>query len=190
MKKALPKGVTTPDAASKLVQKAEGEMTKIDKAGIAKGIHEKTGSIKNLTDKIKNLTSVEEGLKALPDNVTKEELKKYISDNRELFGIKGEESKVTQEIEELSKLSKKELLEKVTNRKVNLQKIVDNANKNITKNINKETKALIEEAPEYLKKAFKEFKWSQAKSYGLWGAGLAAGAYFISSLFGGSKSKS
>ena len=190
VKKALPKGVTTPDAASKLVQKAEGEMTKIDKAGIAKGIHEKTGSIKNLTDKIKNLTSVEEGLKALPDNVTKEELKKYISDNRELFGIKGEESKVTQEIEELSKLSKKELLEKVTNRKVNLQKIVDNANKNITKNINKETKALIEEAPEYLKKAFKEFKWSQAKSYGLWGAGLAAGAYFISSLFGGSKSKS
>ena len=196
VRKALPKDVTTPGIAKILVEKTDAEIAKIDRVNVATTAKEaylketKGIAYSELPNRIKNFTTIEEGLKALKDDVKPEELKKFISDNRELFGIKGEEAEVTKQIEELSKLGKKGLLEEVTRSKNATQEVLNSVNKNITKNVNKETRALIEEAPEYLKKAFKEFKWSQAKSYGKWGAGLAAGAYFISSLFGGSKNKS
>ncbi len=189
VRKALPKNITTPEAASKLVQEAEAEIAKIDKSAIAKGISEKTGSIKALTDKIKNLTSFEEGLKTLPDNPKSEELKKFITDNKELLGIKGDEATVTREIEEYSKLGKNGLLNKIAGMKKNTTSIVENVNGKIIENIDGETKALKKESPEYLKNAFKNFKWSQAKTYGLWGAGLAAATYFISSLFSNGNKK-
>ena len=189
VKKALPKNITTPEAAKELVQKAEAEIGKIDKTAIVKTVKENLAntSSKAIMNDIKNLTSFEEGLKNLPKEVTPEELKKFVMENRELIGIKGEEAEITKEIEEVCKKGREALLKEVQEGKVDKQAILNEANETILKNVNKETKSLIEGAPDYLKNAFKEFKWSQAKKLGLWGAGIAAGTYFISSLFSGSK---
>lgn len=191
-KKALPKNITTPEAANNLVQKAETALKDLDKNSIATKAKEtylkETKEIKysDLPNKIKNLTSVEEGLKALKDDVKPDELKNFITDNKELFGIKGDEAAVTSKIEEMSKLGKKDLLKMVTEAKLDNQKALEYVDKSITKHISKETKALAEGAPEYLKNAFKEFKWSQAKTMGMWGAATGFGLYLLSSIFGGS----
>lgn len=193
VKNALPKDVTTPDAAKELVTKAEAELAKVDKTTIAKSTKEAyiaeyytNSESLNLA---KNFEKAETELAKLADDVKPNELKEFISKNKELFGIKGEEAAVTAEIERLSNLGKADLLKYIGDKKAVQQKLLAETDKTILSNINKESKALIEEAPDVLKNAFKEFKWSQAKRFGLWGGATALGAYLISSLFSSGNKK-
>lgn len=189
VKNALPKEITTPQAAQELVTKAEAEIAKIDKSAIAKTTKEtflKNGTYKEILETTKKFEKLDTEIAKLADDIKPNELKEFITKNKELFNIKGEEAAVTAEIERLSQLGKKELLENVKNLNDTWKNALKYLDETVLAHVNQETKSLAAEAPEFLKNAFKEFKWSQAKQFGLWGAATALGAYVISSLFGSS----
>lgn len=188
VKNALPKEVTTPDQAKNLVTKAEGELTKIDKSTIAKATKESyERTYYTITEHLKYSQNYEKAgneLAKLADDIKPNELKEFITKNKELFNLKGEEAAVTAEIEYLSNLGKDELIKYVDNEKWYHSNGLLETDRTILSNVSKESKSLIADAPETLKNAFKNFKWSQAKQFGLWGAATAFGAYALASLFG------
>ena len=186
VKNGLPKNVTTPEAARELVQKAEAEIAKIDKSAIVKNTKEafsKQVNYNEILQSSKNFEKLEAEIGKLADDIKPSELKEFITKNKNLFNIKGEDSVVAAEIERLSKLGKAELLKKVKEAGTCEKEVLKMLDDAILTTVSKETKSFIAEAPELIKNAAKEFKWSQAKQYGLWGAGIAFGAYLISSLF-------
>ncbi len=189
-KAKLPASVTNKAQAKAIIDVIDEDIAKIDAKAIAEKVtKEFTDSKKALAAQADNWKTLQEEVKKLGKSATPEDIKKFVTDNKELFGIKGEEAAVTTEIDRLSAMSKKDLAKYIKEQGTACEAEISNFNKEILKHVKKDSKVLADSASDVLKNAFKEFQWSQVKRLGLIGAGVGAGVAIITSLFGGNKNR-
>ena len=185
---SLPEEIQTPEAAKELVAKAEPKIQAIDMKKITEEVDKafKHESVQRAADRVKNFTTLEERIKALKPDATKDEIKAFLEENKSLLGIK-DEAKLAKELERLGECNQKELLE--------FCDMVQDANKttlakhteNVLKNVEKESGKLVEGAEKGITKLFGKFKIAQLQKYGIWGAGIGATLGLISLLGGKDK---
>ncbi len=189
-KAKLPASVTNKAQAKAIVDVVEEDIAKINAKEIAEKVSKEfTNSKKALLSQAENWKTLQEEVKKLGKTATSEEIKTFVTENKELFGIKGEEATVTAEVERLSAMSKKDLTNYVKEQGAACEAEIKSFNKEVLKHVKKDSKVLSDNAPDVFKNAFKEFQWSQVKRLGLIGAGVGLGAAIVTSFFGGNKNR-
>ena len=131
---------------------------------------------KNNINEYKALKESRKIIESLKDKPA--ELAKYIEENAALYGIKGDEAAIKKAAEELANDSSKLL--NINKNQLGLRRNIYGRIKNfkagkiraVTSHIDKTTKALKKNAPEYLQKAYNSFKLKKAGKVGLIAAGV------------------
>ena len=185
VKNALPKEIQTPEAAQELVAKAEPKFQAIDMAKITENVDEafKQSSVQRASDRVKNFTTLEERIKTLKPDATKDEIKAFLEENKSLLGVK-DEAKLAKHLEFFGELNQQELLKEIQNIKAVNAESVAKHTENVLKNVEKESGKLVEGAEKEMTKLFGKFKMSQLQKYGIWGA-VAGATLGLFSLLGG-----
>lgn len=185
VRKALPENIQTPEAAKELVAKAEPKLQAIDVAKITENVDEafKQNSVQRASDRVKNFTTLEERIKTLKPDATKDEIKALLEENKSLLGIK-DEAKLAKHLEFFGELNQQELLEEIQNIKATNAERVAKHTENVLKNVEKESGKLAEGAEKEMTKLFGKFKMAQLQKYGIWGA-VAGATLGLFSLLGG-----
>ncbi len=191
VKRNLPDDIQTPDAArNKLstIKIDEIDKTKLNEIA-AKRVKKQDLNIH--TERLNNLQSAKNKLKALGDNPTKAEIEQFIKANPEAFGLKGKnEAKIAKSARKIANnLSTKESLSKAFENKIKKQterveNLKNNLKTQVTNHWDDTAKAFKADAPEALTKAAKNFKWSKAGKYGAIAAGVGL---VLGWMFGGKK---
>lgn len=142
-------------------------------------------TLKYKNQHLSDLKAFEGKISGLADDISKADLEKFIKENAESFGIKGDEKAVDAEAKRLAAKGKTELLTS-HKAKITAQEKAINTTKEtlgkMTKYWDDTTKAFKKETPEALTKAFKNFKWNKAAK----GGGIAAAAGLVLGLLFGS----
>lgn len=133
---------------------------------------------------LNDLKTFESKISGLADDISKTDLEKFITENAESFGIKGDKAAIEAEAKRLAGKGKAELLTshkaKITAQEDSIKATKESLGK-MTKYWDDTAKAFKKDAPETLTKAYKSFKWNKA----LKGGGIAAGvALVLGYLFG------
>lgn len=133
---------------------------------------------------LNDLKTFESKISGLADDISKADLEKFIIENAESFGIKGDKAAIEAEAKRLAGKGKAELLTshkaKITAQENSIKTTKESLGK-MTKYWDDTAKAFKKETPETLTKAYKSFKWNKA----LKGGGIAAGvALVLGCLFG------
>ncbi len=144
-----------------------------------------TGTEEEIAAKVENLIAKGKKKAALAGINTPEELKKFVTENKEFFGIKGTEEEIARKIDNLVAKGKNGVIDEAAEIVAKSQNYVSRKSLDIFSHIDAKGK-LAEDAPDTIKKLFKDFKWQQAKKYGKWGAAIAGGIAVLAAMFGGS----
>ena len=144
-------------------------------------------TLKYKNQHLNNLKAFEGKISSLADDISKADLEKFIKENAESFGIKGDEKAVEAEAKRLATKGKAELLASHKAKITAQQKVVNTTKETLgkmTKYWDDTAKAFKKDAPEALTKAFKKFKWNKTVK-----GGAIAGAVglVLSWMFGNNK---
>lgn len=186
----IPDKYKLPSSAKDAVDLAEAEFKKID---VSKIQEQAKAAVKDfdLKSQVKLLNEhkiLEGKMAALADDVAEADLTKLIKENKKLFNLSGTEDEIAEQAANLAKKGKAGLVADVKAAVTSQDEWVKGLRQGIKEGFldyfDDTTKALKKDAPEFIQKALKNFKWRQA---GIWG-GIAAGtALVLGALFGGSK---
>ena len=169
--------IKTPDDAKKKVETIKEAFGKLDRAKIAEdAAKDVKGLVGNKVEFLNNYEATQKALKDLGTKATPEQLEEFIRNNEKMFGLTGKsEDEIAKEIDRLKKMKPKEIAKELADNKTSFETIVKDARTKILGAVDTKTGKLSEGASNEMKEVFKNFKISQAKKYGKWGA-LAGGA--------------
>lgn len=176
VRKNLPKEITTPEAANEFMKKAEPKLAKVDPSKIretAKKSFMLNYSKEALQTKINNFNAMEESLTKLGKDATPEQLKEFINSNKSKFGI-ANEKRLNSYVQKLSKMTQEELLNEIKAKNTGFKTAFQQYSESVLRHVDSKDGKLLKNASKEITEMFKNFKWSQAKRLGLWGAGFGA----------------
>lgn len=186
----IPDKYKLPSTAKDAVDLAEAEFKKIDMTKIQDEVKAAVKEI-DLKSQVKLLGEhkiLEGKIAALADDVAEADLTKLIKENKALFNLSGTEDEIAAQAAAIAKKGKAGVAADVkaalTTQDEWVKGIRQGMKEGFLEHFDDTTKALKKDAPEFVQKALKNFKWKQA---GIWGAAAAGTALVLGALFGGGK---
>lgn len=179
-------GITDPAEAKTKVKTLETAfINDIDRGTIVKNTEKRLQSdlVGRKFEFLKNYESVRENLKNLGSNATPEQLEQFILDNKKMFNLAGmSDTEVAHEVEILKGKKQAGILSELKTTKDNYERTVNGVKSKILEAFDNEGK-LKPNIDKEMKSILGDFKVSQAKKLGKWGALVGGGLAFFYSLF-------
>lgn len=178
--------ITDPAVAKTKVEALETAfINNIDRETIVKNTSErlKNQLVGGKFEFLQNYDSVKAALDKLGANATQEQLEQFILDNKKMFNLAGmSDAEVAQEVEILKGKKQAGILSELKTTKDNYERTVNGVKSKILEAFDKEGK-LKPNIDKEMKSILGDFKVSQAKKLGKWGAIIGGGLTALYSMF-------
>lgn len=178
-------GITDPAEAKTKVDNIKTALEGIDRAKIATDTFEKVqpNLVADKFEFLKNYDSVKANLDNLGAGATEEQLEQFIQNNKKMFNFAGKtEEEVAQAVRDLKLSGKVGISTKLEELKSAYEPVVSGVKSKILVAVDSEGK-LLSTLGDDMKAVIGDFKLSQAKKLGKWGAAIGGGLALIYSLF-------
>lgn len=190
IRKLLPANVQSSARAQQLMDQMKPAVEKIDTEKLMQRATKYADSHHSLQfnqTELSKFKQLEEKIGTLKKDATPAEIKKFITENAEQFGLKGTKVEIANQAEALVQTygTQEALLKNYQNKSAAITKRINAINLNLDNQFKsyweEGTKTFKKDTPEVLTKAFKKFKISKAGKFGAIAAAIGAG---IGLLFG------
>ena len=178
-------GITDPAVAKAKVDAIKPDLASIDRAKITDDVF-KSAQPELVAEKfefLKNYDGVKANLEKLGAGATEEQLEQFILNNKKMFNLAGKtEAEIATEVARLKTLGQGGMLSELAGHKSTYEPVVSGVKSKILGAVDSEGK-LLSTLGDDMKAIIGDFKLSQAKKLGKWGAAIGGGLALIYSLF-------